>query len=64
MRKIVNGEYVDMTEEEIAELEAEQAVYEAEERTRPLTMEEVSRLLITQQINSLAVDDNTALRMA
>lgn len=33
------------------------------ERTRPLTEQEVSRMLITQQINTLSVDDNTALRM-
>ena len=33
------------------------------ERTRPLTESEVSRLLIAQQINTLSVDDNTALRM-
>ena len=33
------------------------------ERTRPLTAEEVTAMLIRQQINSLAVDDNTALRM-
>lgn len=32
-------------------------------RTRPLTEEEVCRLLITQQINTLEVDDETALRM-
>ena len=31
--------------------------------TRPLTESAVTRLLIAQQINSLAVDDNTALRM-
>ena len=36
---------------------------EAAERTRPLTAEEVTRLLIKQQINTLSVDDNTALRM-
>ena len=36
---------------------------EAAERTRPLTESEVSRLLIAQQINTLSVDDNTALRM-
>ena len=40
-----------------------QAAYEAAERTRPLTESEVSRLLIAQQINTLDVDDNTALRM-
>lgn len=33
------------------------------ERTRPLTAEEVTVLLIKQQINTLEVDDNTALRM-
>lgn len=30
---------------------------------RPMTESEVSRLIIAQQINSLTVDDNTALRM-
>lgn len=34
------------------------------ERTRPLTAEEVTAMLIRQQINSLTVDDSTALRMA
>lgn len=33
------------------------------ERTRPLNAEEVTAMLIRQQINSLTVDDNTALRM-
>ena len=33
------------------------------ERTRPLTAEEVTAMLIRQQINGLNVDDNTALRM-
>ena len=33
------------------------------ERTRPLTAEEVTAMLIRQQINTLEVDDNTALRM-
>ena len=34
-----------------------------EEKYRPLTESEVSRMLIAQQINTLVVDDNTALRM-
>ena len=34
-----------------------------EEKYRPLTESEVSRLLIAQQINTLEVDDNTAMRM-
>ena len=33
------------------------------EKYRPLTESEVTSLLIAQQINTLAVDDNTALRM-
>ena len=63
MRKYINGQYIDMTAEEIAAMEAEAARYEAAERTRPLTAEEVTALLIRQQINTLTVDDNTALRM-
>lgn len=63
MYKLVNGEKIEMTAEEIAAIQAERAAYEAAECTRPLTESEVSRLLIAQQINSLTVDDNTALRM-
>lgn len=36
---------------------------ETAERTRPLTAEEVTAMLIRQQINTLDVDDSTALRM-
>lgn len=64
MRVYDGFKYRDATAEEIAEREAAQAAFEAAERTRPLTVEEVTALLIRQQINSLAVDDNTALRMA
>ena len=62
--RIYDGKtYRDMTDEEIAAIEAEAARFEAAERTRPLTESEVSRMLIAQQINTLEVDDNTALRM-
>ena len=64
MKKYVNGEYIDLTTEEIAAMQSEQAKDEAAERTRPLTESEVSRMLIKQQINALTVDDKTALRMA
>lgn len=63
MRIYENGSYRDMTSEEIAAVQEAQAEYELNERTRPLTESEVSRLLIAQQINTLTVDDNTALRM-
>ncbi len=60
LEEITKSEY----EAEIASvnrnLEIAAAVYE---RTRPLTESEVSRMLIAQQINTLTVDDNTALRM-
>ena len=63
MIKLFNGKYVELTSEEIAEMQEAQAAFEAAERTRPLTESEVSRMLIVQQINTLTVDDNTALRM-
>ena len=62
--RIFDGKtYRDMTAEEIAAVQEAQAEYELNERTRPLTESEVSRMLIAQQINALTVDDNTALRM-
>ena len=63
MKKYVNGQYIEMTAEEIAEFQREATRFELEERTRPLTESEVNRMLITAQINTLTVDDNTALRM-
>ena len=63
MRKYINGKYIDMTAEETAAMEADAAKFEAYERTRPLTAEEVTAMLIRQQINTLSVDDSTALRM-
>ena len=41
-------------------MEVQAAIYE---RTKPLTESEVLAMLIPQQINTLSVDDNTALRM-
>ena len=64
-------EYVEpapLTDDEIAELQ-EQADRDAARakvlaRTRPLTEDEVAAMLVRQQINTLEVDDQTALRMA
>ena len=58
-----NGKLVELTSAEIATLEAEQRKAEIIERTRPITEAEVSRMLIAEQINTLTVDDQTALRM-
>ena len=63
MIKLLNGKYAELTSEEISAMQEAQAAYEAYERTRPLTESEVSRLLIAQQINTITVDDQTALRM-
>lgn len=63
MKRYFNGEYIDMTAEEIAAMEVAHAEAETYERTRPLTAVEVTAMLIRQQVNSLTVDDNTALRM-
>lgn len=63
MKVYENGIYRDLTPEEIAAMEKQANLAAIEERSRPLTESEVSRMLITQQINTLTVDDNTALRM-
>ena len=63
MKIYENGTYRDMTAEEIAAMKKESNLAAIAERSRPMTESEVSRLLIAQQINTLSVDDNTALRM-
>jgi hypothetical protein len=63
MKKYVNGEYIEMTAEEIAAMKKEAVVIAMNERKRSLSVSDVSEMLIKQQINSLVVDDNTALRM-
>lgn len=61
--KILNGVKTELTAEEIAEMQKQALIAEAQEKNRPFTEAEVSRMLITAQINTLLVDDNTALRM-
>lgn len=63
MKKYINGEYIEMTAEELAKMEADARRARLEEASRPLRSEEVLAMLIPQQINTLSVDDNTALRM-
>lgn len=63
MRIYENGTVREMTAEETAAFEAQSRLDAIAERSRPMTEQEVSRLLIAQQINTLTVDDNTALRM-
>lgn len=62
--RIFDGKtYRDMTPEELAEIHEATAKAEAEEKRRPFTESEVYRMLIMSQINTLVVDDQTALRM-
>ena len=63
MYKLVNGEKMAMTAEEIAVLQEETKLLNAVRQKQPMTESEVTALLIKQQINTLTVDDNTALRM-
>ena len=63
MKKMINGVLFEMSAEEIDAMQDEAQKAEKIERTRPLTAEEVTSLLIKQQINTLSVDDTTALRM-
>lgn len=63
MRSYVNGKYIEMTAEEITAVQAEAKKAEIQEKSRPLSSSEVQEMLVRQQINTLAVDDQTALRM-
>lgn len=63
MKICENGVIREMTTDEITAMQKQQAAFEATERTRSLTESEVTAMLIKQQINTLTVDDNTALRM-
>lgn len=63
MKKYINGKYIDMTAEELAAIKAETIKTAMMERRRSLSLEEVTALLIRQSVNTLEVDDNTALRM-
>ena len=63
MYRIIDGVKMEISPDELLDMELESKAVEAIVRTRPLTESEVTRLLIAQQINTLEVDDNTALRM-
>lgn len=63
MKKYVNGEYVEVAADEIAEFEKEKVVIEATEASRPLTDAEIYEMFIKQNIDSLQVDDTMAVRM-
>lgn len=62
MKKCVNGEYIELTPEEITAMQKEAARSELAEKSRPLTESEISRLFIVQNINTVITDDATASR--
>lgn len=63
MKKYDNGVYREMTPEEIRQMQQAAAEYEYQERIRPLTESEVLSMFLAQNVQTLSVDDNTALRM-
>ena len=63
MRIYENGICRDMTAAEVAAMQDAAARTEAEEKHRPLSLSEVQEMMVRAQINTLTVDDNTALRM-
>ena len=63
MKKIIDGIVTDMTAEEITAMRDAAAQAEAEEKHRPLSFPEVQEMMVRQQINTLDVDDQTAVRM-
>lgn len=63
MVKCSNIQYIKPNDDEITAMQTEQAKAEAAERHRPLTESEALSMLLERQINTLEVDDTTALRM-
>lgn len=58
-----NGKYRNEAADELISMQSAQHAAEFYERNRPLTAEEVTSMLIRKQINTITVDDQTALRM-
>lgn len=63
MKICINGIIRDMTAEEEAQYNEMAARAAAEAKRRPISESEVLSMLIKEQINSITVDDQTALRM-
>lgn len=63
MKKLANGEYVELTQEELEQMQVEQRKYEVYEKHRQLTEQEVNQLFIREQINTLSIDDSISLKM-
>lgn len=64
MKICENGTVREMDVDEVAALQDARDRAETEEKRRPLSQAEVQEMMVRQQINTLVVDDQTALRMA
>lgn len=58
-----NGKQVEMTTDEITAMRREQERAAVQERKRPLSENEVLSMFLRQSVNTITVDDQTALRM-
>lgn len=63
MWKFVNGRKVNMTDDEVKEHKRSQRNARKREKSSELSQEDVLSLILSQKVNDLEVDDNTALRM-
>ena len=52
-----------VSEEEIEQLKSEQKKFEAQEKHRPLSTDEVNAMLIKKQINNVEIEDSVSIRM-
>lgn len=62
MRLYDGKQYRDMTPGELTKAEAARKKFELEEKARPLSAEEVNRMFLAQNINTIITDDATASR--
>ena len=62
MRICENGICRDMTSEELAQMQAEQQKAELSEKSHPLTADDITRMFLVQNIQTIITDDATASR--
>lgn len=63
MKKYVNGQYIELTKEEIEYMEHENKKFMAQEKHRKYSVDEVFNLLAKAQLNNIEVEDSMALKM-
>lgn len=63
MKKFVNGEYISLTDSEIAEIEDAKERDKAESLHEPLSTDEVIDIVLKAQINKIDIPDETSVKM-